>query len=535
MTELILMKNMTCVAIARKRALCFLLMLLPFSVVADSDPDIDLTPQIQADLYFIQTEAYIREKDYEAAQETLEKIVVLNEQYSLPDEFYYKYANVLHMARHFEEAITSLERYFRLTEQSGKYYQDALTLYHSVIVGQDKSARDDAAYRKARDEGSAAALRGYLNDHSEGNHADEVQRLLEEMEADTAAERDRQEYDHARSIGTTAALREYLNKYPKGNHANEVQRLLEEMEANTAAVERDRQAYDHALDIGTAAAFREYLSKYPQGTHVDEAKAQAEYLKPGREFHDCEYCPKMVVVDAGSYMMGSRAFKGRPNDNEMPRHSVRIERPFAVGVYEVKFDEFRHFVNNTEYLVQDKCWTYRDDEWKQRGDDSWTNPGYMQTDKHPVVCINWNDTRAYANWLSDETTQTYRLLSEAEWEYVARAGTTTRFHYGETILTSQANYEGDHAVPVGKYERNAFGLYDVHGNVWEWVEDCWNESYEGAPIDGTSWEDGDCSRRLLRGGSWNVGEPEFVRSAIRGRNEVEFRGTFNGFRVVRVL
>ena len=152
-----------------------------------------------------------------------------------------------------------------------------------------------------------------------------------------------------------------------------------------------------------------------------------------------------------------------------------------------------------------------------------------------MINVNWDDAKAYTAWLSRKTGHTYRLPSEAEWEYAARAGTTTRYHFGDSISSSQANYYGGKGtVPVGNYPSNAFGLHDVHGNVWEWVEDCWHESYAGAPSDTNVWKAGDCSRRVLRGGSWRDG-PYYVRSASRRWLDIESRFDNFGFRIARTL
>ena len=164
------------------------------------------------------------------------------------------------------------------------------------------------------------------------------------------------------------------------------------------------------------------------------------------------------------------------------------------------------------------------------------------------MCVNWEDARAYVNWLSRETGKPYRLLSEAEWEYSARAGTTGPFHFGATISTDQANYDGNYiygsgregvyrkkTVPVGSFPANGFGLHAVHGNVWEWVEDCWHASYRGAPSDGSVWvTGGDCGSRVLRGGSW-ISLPRDLRSADRNGITAGIRNYFSGFRVTRTL
>ena len=161
--------------------------------------------------------------------------------------------------------------------------------------------------------------------------------------------------------------------------------------------------------------------------------------------------------------------------------------------------------------------------------------------------VSWDDAQAYVRWMTLNTGEGYRLLSESEWEYVARAGTSTAFHYGRTITTRQANFNGNYTygsesngeyrertVAVGRFGANRFGLYDVHGNVWEWVEDCWNDSYAGAPSDGSAWERGKCYRRVVRGGSW-INDPRNLRSANREWYETGSRSSRIGFRVARTL
>ena len=321
----------------------------------------------------------------------------------------------------------------------------------------------------------------------------------------------------------------------------------------------DDAAFVRAHSSGTAVAYGEYLSSYPGGRHVGAARRlmreaeERERLEPGRRFRDCAECPELVVVPSGSYMMGSPSGESGRDDDEGPVHRVRIGRTFAVGVKEVTRGEFGRFVSETGHSTGNTCGAYEGGEWKKNSGRSWRNPGFSQTDGHPVVCVNWHDARAYAEWLSGKTGEGYRLLSESEWEYVARAGTGTSRYWGEgesgqcryangTDETSgdlgwgKASCDDGHArtSPVGRYEKNGYGLYDVLGNAWEWVEDCWNESYRGAPTDGSAWESGDCSRRVLRGGSW-VSGPRFLRSAFRIRDSTGIRNNFIGFRVARTL
>ena len=227
-----------------------------------------------------------------------------------------------------------------------------------------------------------------------------------------------------------------------------------------------------------------------------------------------------------------------------------------MGKFEVTRDQFDAFVNNSGHDAGSKCWTYENKEVKERTGRSFRNPGYKQGGNEPVVCIDWNDAKAYVAWLSKKTGKTYRLLSEAEWEYVARAGTTTRFSFGYneadlcrhgngadrtakktyknlTVANCTDNYL--HTTPVGVFAANRFGLHDMHGNVWEWVEDCRHGSYNGAPRDGSAWTSGgNCARRVLRGGSWG-GRPRNLRSAYRDGDGTDYRNSINGLRVARTL
>ncbi len=244
-------------------------------------------------------------------------------------------------------------------------------------------------------------------------------------------------------------------------------------------------------------------------------------LRVGVTFRDCLECPRMVAVPSGSFMMGSRSGEGAAD--ERPRHRVTIDYRFAVGMYEVTFAEWDACAN------ADGCGGYvPEDEGWGRGN-------------RPVINVSWEDAQLYVRWLSERTGQRYRLLSESEWEYVGRAGTTSRYHWGNEIGRNRANCDGcgsrwdaEKTTPVGAFSANAWGLYDVHGNVWEWVEDCWNDSYGGAPAGGSAWESGDCAKRVLRGGSWdNI--PWGLRSADRYGNTSRDRGSSDGFRVARTI
>ena len=252
-------------------------------------------------------------------------------------------------------------------------------------------------------------------------------------------------------------------------------------------------------------------------------------IQLGRRFKDCSVCPEMIVVPSGSFPMGSSSSEVGRKDTESPQRRVSFTRPFAVGVYEVTFEEWDACVNaggcNNSYPI-DQGWG--------RGN-------------RPVINVSWNDVQAYIQWLSERTGKHYRLLSESEWEYVARAGTTTPFHFGATISTNQANYNGNYTyntghkglfkkktLPVGTLSPNQFGLYDMHGNVIEWTQDCWNDSYQRISSNGAAREYGNCGFRVIRGGSW-YNEPRYLRSANRGRATREIRNAYIGFRVIRTF
>lgn len=277
--------------------------------------------------------------------------------------------------------------------------------------------------------------------------------------------------------------------------------------------------------------------------------AGATYYRPGQTFRDCAGCPEMVVVPAGEFRMGD--LSGNGDVSERPAHAVRIGRPFAVGKYEVTVGQFGQFARATGYAVANDC---RVRSLSARlfdaVDRNWIDPGHAQTDSHPVVCVSWADAKAYVAWLGSRTGQDYRLLSEAEWEYAARATSKAEYPWGDQSPISKMgalngarfdDYENEaepgaasRTVPVGSYGANAFGLFDTAGNADEWTEDCWNASHAGAPADGSVRTSGDCSLHVVRGGSWK-GFGWNIRSATRLLNLTDNRFSNGGFRIARSL
>ena len=249
-------------------------------------------------------------------------------------------------------------------------------------------------------------------------------------------------------------------------------------------------------------------------------------LKPGDSFRECaKDCPEMVIVPAGEFMMGSpRSEKGRSDDEDdgnSRQHKVVFAKPVAVSKFEATFDEWDACVADGE------CNPHVGDGGFGRG-------------QNPVINVTWGDVQRYVGWLSKMTDKPYRLLSEAEWEYAARAGTQTAYSWGNGIGKGNANNNGLGTTPVGSFAPSAFGLHDMHGNVWEWVEDCYHDNYNGASANGSAWRTGDrprtgnCSRRVVRGGSW-LNDPENLRSANRSWFAPNSRDNHLGFRVGRSL
>ncbi len=258
--------------------------------------------------------------------------------------------------------------------------------------------------------------------------------------------------------------------------------------------------------------------------HGREVKPAVQVAaQPGTQFRDCETCPEMVVVPAGSFRMGDLNDAGF--SDEKPVHEVRIPRSFAVGLYEVTFAQW-------DACVAEGGCSHRP------GDRGWGRGS------QPVIGVSWSDAQGYLRWLTEKTGARYRLLSEAEWEYVARAGSSSKYSWGNALGRNQANCDGCGSrwdnrspAPVGSFRPNRFGLFDVHGNVMEWVQDCWHGSYLGAPGRGAAWGaagGGDCAQRVLRGGSW-LNFPRDPRSALRFKASAGARTSNFGFRVARAM
>jgi formylglycine-generating enzyme required for sulfatase activity len=295
-------------------------------------------------------------------------------------------------------------------------------------------------------------------------------------------------------------FKEYLRQYPRGSFAGLAWLKVKKLKATKVAV------ITPPVPVVPSAA-TPAVGVYPQR------------FKPGTAFKDCPECPEMVVIPAGSFRMGD--LSGNGSRDEKPVHTVHIPRPIAVGKFEVTQAEYRAVVG--------------------------LNPSRFKSDRNPVEKVSWDDAQKFAKKLSSRLGKKYRLLSEAEWEYAARAGTTTKYSWGNNSGLNNANcagcgsnWDNKETAAIGSFKANDFGLHDMLGNVWEWVADCSHENYRGAPTDGSVWvrssrrSSANCQLRILRGNSWR-GSPRSVRSAYREMYANNWRSDDLGFRIARDL
>lgn len=307
---------------------------------------------------------------------------------------------------------------------------------------------------------------------------------------------------------------------PTEQELQELERQTEQLERKqaearkqAAEAEAQRQAEEQARALA-----EEQAQQQASETATSDQEIPADRLNAGDVFQDSladgSQGPEMVVIPAGKFQMGDLVGDGKPA--EKPVHAVTIAQPFAMGKYEVTFAVYDKFASDTGRTPP------LDHDWG-RGN-------------RPVINVSWDDAVAFTAWISRQTGKHYRLPSEAEWEYAARAGTTTSYWWGDTARKDRAKFGSllSGTAPVGTFPPNPFGLHDTSGNVWEWTQDCWNESYVGAPMDGSAWNSGDCTKHVLRGGSWFIMK-EWLRSAFRYTYPSDERHGWLGFRLVRSL
>jgi len=353
-------------------------------------------------------------------------------------------------------------------------------------------------------------------------------------------------------------LKDYLSKFGWSPHATFIRFRYEKLGGNIQNVKLEAihqvtsiikaESAPSSPDIAIPTAKSEAPSKSVIAAEIQSVSP----VSASGEVLDCPNCPKLLVIPKGEFLMGKNRSDPSGEPDEAPVHKVVISQSLAVGKYEITRGQFSDFVKETGYRVQsDGCHTKRGGWFHKDAKVSWENPGFAQIETHPVVCISWEDTQAYLGWLSKTTGKLYRLPSEAEWEYFSNgpeinansfkgdapcklfniADASTRHEVsGIQYLACNDGYAT--TAPVGSFPANKFGLFDTLGNAWEWVADCWNENYVGAPSDGSSWSKGTCDTRVFRGGGWNT-SPKIINYAYRDRGDKIERYDDVGFRVVR--
>lgn len=420
------------------------------------------------------------------------------------------------------------------------FMQDYPQSIHTSQAQEQLDVLDEQAWQQAKSDGSKSAIEAHLQNFPDGLHQADAMILLKEIELAEAEqarlqlEQDRQDHKAwatARTARTLAAIDNYINNWSGGLHIDEALALRGKLSDDI----NDLRGFEAAKKLNTIDAYQAYIDAFPAGRSVAEALETIDglTLRPGKTFQDCADCPTMIVVPAGSFWQGSEDSSPYALNKEKPLRMVSMAKDFAVSVFEVTMAQW------DQCTADGGCST-------RPHDNGWGR------DKRPVIMVSWNDAQEYVSWISKKTGQSYRLPSESEWEYIARAGEESEWpggnpelvcEYGniagsETGLRWQHKDCADSAaletLPVGSLKPNAFGIYDAIGNVAEWTLDCMNLSYLDAPADGSAWGRGICSSRMTRGGSWFTGTKE-IRLPARFNLKTGDRNDFTGFRLVRTV
>jgi formylglycine-generating enzyme required for sulfatase activity len=392
-----------------------------------------------------------------------------------------------------------------------------------------------ALWAEVKQAGAREYYDAYLKQYPKGKYVALVKVELKKIDEKDkqATERMRQQvlrdeqgvWERTKQQDNAGAYAGYLDSYPKGRYATLAQAAKTRLQREAAerekqeAVRKEREAreteqrlWESTQSDDNEEGYRQFLDRYPQSRYAAQAQARFKQLeaelRPGKVFKDCAECPEMVVISVGSFEMGSNS----GDRDEKPVHSVRIGKPFALAKTEVTQGQWRAIMGN--------------------------NPNHFSScgDTCPVERVNWDEAQEFVRKFSQKTGKRYRLPSEAEWEYACRAG-GTHAYCGNDSIDSVAWYTSNSdskTRPVAGKQPNAWGLYDMSGNVWEWTEDCWNENYQGAPADGSPWSSGNCGQRVLRGGAWDY-VPRYLRSASRIRVVTSGRFDLIGLRPARML
>jgi formylglycine-generating enzyme required for sulfatase activity len=423
---------------------------------------------------------------------------------------------------------------------AGAVHCEAVKLEIASAVAEFDTAQREAARRAQEAQAKARAAREAKEraDKEERDRLDVAAREMAAKEAEIRAKKEAKERADKEAERSESAARDLAAKEAD---------IRAKKEAKDRAEREPPATEDETTRRGESEARDDGNDRSDRVADADPAKS----ITPGSgaSFRDCDDCPEMVVVPAESFVMGSPDSEAGRATTEGPERRVRLDDILAIGKFEVTREQFDAFVKAERHKTSESCRVLDTDnaKWATKKGATWRRPGFEQSDRHPAVCIDWNDAKAYVEWLSRHAGRNYRLLTEAEWEYAARAGTTGAFSTGRTITTDEANYNGNHAyedgrkgilrggtVRVGTFGANDWGLHDMHGNVWEWVEDCFEKSYSNAPVDGSAVTEAGCTNHTVRGGSW-ASHPNDVRSATRYHAPDGLATSELGFRVARTI
>ena len=372
---------------------------------------------------------------------------------------------------------------------------------------QSREAADKKAWQAAQTQNTLQAYENYLDANIKGAFRSEAKTKITALKR-TALKSDDSVFSKATLDGRLQAYAAYVRDYPQGKHL----------------AEADKGAWVATLGEGSRSAYEAYLKAFPSGKYRSSASkklGRAVVSAPqasAPKAKDCSDCPEMAIIPAGKFRMGDLQNGG--DEDELPVRSVGIAKSFSVSKYEITFAQWTSCVKDAgcRYMPSDNDWG---------------------TGRQPVINVSWNDAQQYIKWISAKTGKTYRLLSEAEWEYIARAGSSTKYFWGNDVGSSRANcsncgseWDEEQPAPVGSFAANKFGVYDMHGNVYEWVQDCWHSNYRNAPNTSVKRSGGDCDYRTVRGGSFDI-PSKSIRSANRSKFKSGFRDVMNGLRIAR--
>jgi formylglycine-generating enzyme required for sulfatase activity len=399
---------------------------------------------------------------------------------------------------------------------------------------------DERAWNELSAEDTRPAYVDYLEQFPTGLHQAEALQRIEAMDAEAAQrererlERERRDnlaWEQARDERTVGAMNRYIESWPAGLHIDEAQRIRRDLLDR----QNDAAAFETARKLDTRESYQAYIDAFPRGQNVTEALAAIDRLTlaPGKPFRDCPICPELRVMPVGAFQQGAADDDPLALEQERPRRAVSMTRPFAVGIFEVTMGQWDACVD------EGGCSHQPPDNGWGRGD-------------RPVMMVSWNDTQEYLAWLSAKTGEVYRLPTESEWEYIARADSRGPWmgdspeavcQFGN-VAGRETGFDWQHdacadpvpvgTAPVGAFMSNRAGVFDVIGNVAEWTADCLNLSYLDAPNDGSAWTRGICSSHMTRGGSWVTGSRD-IRLSSRFNLRNGDRNDFTGFRVVREI